>query len=153
MDPVKGGGTGPGFTWEQTLTDVTVSIELPAATQKRDLQLELRPTYIRAAVAQHEAQQPLVLIEGSLFGRVRTFESGSSWELVREKGKLVLVITLEKACKSVAPKFDYWRSVIPGQEEIDTHKLSREAEGLSLNMINPGDLDAMQMRNMGVQGF
>eukprot|EP00983_Pelagomonas_calceolata_P023933 753234-Pelagomonas_calceolata.AAC.8 len=38
-------------------------------------------------------------------------------------------------------------------EEIDTHKLSREAEGLSLNMINPGDLDAMQMRNMGVQGF
>jgi hypothetical protein len=24
-------------------------------------------------------------------------------------------LTLEKACKSVAPKFDYWRSIIPGQ--------------------------------------
>lgn len=39
------------------------------------------------------------------------------------------------------------------QDEIDTHKLDREAEGLGMNMINPGDLDAMQMRNMGVQGF
>jgi len=39
------------------------------------------------------------------------------------------------------------------QDEIDTHKLSREGEGLSMNMVNPGDLDAMQMRNMGVEGF
>ena len=27
----------------------------------------------------------------------------------------VLVLTLEKAFKSVAPKFDYWRSILPGQ--------------------------------------
>jgi len=28
MDPVKGGGSGPGFKWEQTLTDVTIFIEV-----------------------------------------------------------------------------------------------------------------------------
>jgi hypothetical protein len=27
-----------------------------------------------------------VIIKGGLFGRVRTFESGSYWELIKEKG-------------------------------------------------------------------
>lgn len=62
---------------------------------------------------------------------------------------------------TLAPSFEgmgchiYFQScTIPHlQDEIDTHKLDREAEGLGMNMINPGDLDAMQMRNMGVQGF
>lgn len=67
----------------------------------------------------------------------------------------MLHVTLEKAHASVAPKFDYWRSVVvgAGHNEVDTHCLSREDEGVGLQMVRPGQLDPVQMRHMGVKGF
>lgn len=65
----------------------------------------------------------------------------------------VLSITLEKVTASVAPKFDYWRAIIPGHHEIDTHKISAEEAGTGLQMLRPGQYDPVQMRNMGVRGF
>lgn len=74
----------------------------------------------------------------------------------------VLTLTLEKTFKSVAPKFDFWRALVPGHPEIDTHKLTREGVGakggggeggaaVGLSVLQPGQLDAYQMGNMGVR--
>ncbi|GFH16861.1 predicted protein [Haematococcus lacustris] len=40
---------------------------------------------------------------GELYGKVKGFQAGSFWELVKEGGKLMLILTLEKLTKSVAP--------------------------------------------------
>ncbi len=65
----------------------------------------------------------------------------------------MLNITLEKHSKSLAPKFDYWRAIIPGQHEIDTHKITNEEAGTGMQMLQPGQYDPVQMRNMGIKGF
>jgi hypothetical protein len=65
----------------------------------------------------------------------------------------MLNLTLEKQTKSLAPKFDYWRAIIPGQHEIDTHKISSEDAGTGLQMLHPGQYDPDQLRNMGLKGF
>lgn len=65
----------------------------------------------------------------------------------------MLILTLEKTSKSMAPKFDYWRAIIPGQHEIDTHLITSEEAGTGLQMLQPGQYDPDQLRNMGVKGF
>uniref|UniRef100_A0A7S0UTS1 Fibronectin type-III domain-containing protein n=1 Tax=Polytomella parva TaxID=51329 RepID=A0A7S0UTS1_9CHLO len=39
-----------------------------------------------------------------------------------------LVVTLEKRVPSVAPKFDFWRWVVEGEPEIDTHQFPSQGE-------------------------
>ncbi len=67
----------------------------------------------------------------------------------------MLNIMLEKSVKSMAPKFDYWRSVHPGfpELEIDTHKIESEGSnggGGGMQMLQPGQMDPAQLRAMGL---
>ncbi|GFH16862.1 hypothetical protein V8C86DRAFT_2489226 [Haematococcus lacustris] len=152
IDPKNGGGHAEGYTWEQTPSDITLMFELPPGTSKRDVRLALRQDWIRVELAP-AASPAKVLLEGELYGKVKGFQAGSFWELVKEGGKLMLILTLEKLTKSVAPKFDYWRAIIPGQHEIDTHKISSEEAGTGLQMLQPGQYDPDQLRHMGLKGF
>lgn len=63
----------------------------------------------------------------------------------------LLTVTLEKHVKSLAPKFDYWRSIVPGQPEIDTHQIVSESQGAS--MVQPGNMDPQQLHSMGLGQF
>lgn len=65
----------------------------------------------------------------------------------------MLNVILEKAVKSMAPKFDYWRSIHPGHPEleIDTHKIeAEEGGGRGMQMMQPSQMDPQQLRNMGL---
>ena len=68
----------------------------------------------------------------------------------------MLNIILEKATKSQAPKWDYWRSIHPGfpELEIDTHLLTPEdtgiAQGGGMRMVEPGKMNAAQLQAMGL---
>lgn len=63
----------------------------------------------------------------------------------------LLTVTLEKHVKSLAPKFDYWRCIVAGQPEIDTHQLVSEASGAQ--MLQPGNMDPQQLHSMGLGQF
>lgn len=68
----------------------------------------------------------------------------------------MLNFMLEKTHKSLAPKFDYWRAIIPNHpdhREIDTHKITSEEAGTGMQMINPSQMDPAQLRAMGLKGF
>ncbi len=60
----------------------------------------------------------------------------------------VLVVSLEKQVKSLAPKFDYWRSLVVGHPEIDTHQIV--SDGQATRMLDPTQLDPYQLHNMGL---
>lgn len=62
----------------------------------------------------------------------------------------LLAVTLEKQVKSLAPKFDFWRSLVTGHPEIDTHQIVSEANQQSARMLDPGQLDPVQLQNMGL---
>ncbi|MEW5307429.1 MAG: hypothetical protein WDW36_009826 [Sanguina aurantia] len=148
IDPIDGGGHGPGYTWTQNATEVAVAFELPAFTSKRDVSLTLGSESLTVAVA------GTVLLEGKLSGSVRGFDGGSLWEMVKEHGKMVLTVTLEKSHKSVAPKFDFWRTVVVGDlsvhREIDTHKIVGERDS-GAQMFNASQVDPQQLRDRGLR--
>ncbi|KAG2443291.1 hypothetical protein HYH02_009361 [Chlamydomonas schloesseri] len=152
IDPTihEGGGYGPGgpdksYGWTQTATEVCVSFKLPVGASKRDISLTLKPD--RLAVS----YKGDVLLDGELYGSVRSWENGSFWELTKEKaGHMLLAITLEKQVKSLAPKFDFWRSLVTGHPEIDTHQIVSEANQQSARMLDPNQLDPLQLQNMGL---
>jgi len=160
QEPKDGGGRGPRYTWSQSPVDVTLSFELPHGTSKRDVQINLSPNCRSLLVvvkkpADYADQWEKVLLQGDLYGRVSSFANGSVWEIVKEGGCLMLNITLEKAVRSQAPKFDYWRSVQPGNPEleIDTHLIVAERggeTGAGMQMIQPGKMDPDQLRAMGL---
>lgn len=152
LDPVEGGSTGPGYVWTQSASEVGITFEVPTGTTKKDVRLSLKPDYIRVELTLSPntleggaPQAPRCLLEGQLYEKVRSFENGSFWELSKESGKLFLILTLEKQSKSLAPKFDYWRSVVTGHPEIDTHKI--EGGGGGMQMVQPGMMDTAQLRN------
>ncbi|PNW74226.1 hypothetical protein CHLRE_13g590400v5 [Chlamydomonas reinhardtii] len=151
IDPTihDGGGYGPGgpdksYSWSQTATEVCVSFKLPPGASKRDIALSLKPDRLGVSY-KGEA-----LLEGELYGSVRSWENGSFWELTKEKDHMLLAVTLEKQVKSLAPKFDFWRSLVTGHPEIDTHQIVSEANQQSARMLDPGQLDPVQLQNMGL---
>jgi hypothetical protein len=62
----------------------------------------------------------------------------------------VLTVVLEKAVPSVAPKFDYWRAIVPGDHEIDTHAIVTDKDSEGPQVLQPGQYDPRQLRNMGI---
>ncbi|KAG2492801.1 hypothetical protein HYH03_008961 [Edaphochlamys debaryana] len=149
LDPTvaDGGGYGPGgpeasYRWTQNATEVCVSFKLPPGSSKREITLTLKPDSL---TVKHLNK---VLLEGELYGTVRSWENGSVWELTKEKDHVLLSVTLEKQVKSLAPKFDYWRMLVLGHPEIDTHQIV--SDGQSTRMLDPGQLDPYQLQNMGL---
>ncbi|GAX75432.1 hypothetical protein CEUSTIGMA_g2876.t1 [Chlamydomonas eustigma] len=165
QEPKDGGGCGPRYTWSQSPVDVTVSFELPLGTSKKDVQITLSQNCRSLSVvvkkpANYPGPWDEVLLQGDLYGRVSSFANGSVWEMVKEGGSVTLNITLEKAVRSQAPKFDYWRSVQPGHPEleIDTHLIVVERggggdNGAGMHMIQPGKMDPEQLRAMSLGSY
>lgn len=149
LDPAEGGGYGPGgpaesYTWTQNATEVCILFKLPLGANKREVGLALTPDSLKVAL------QERVLLEGELYGSARSWDNGSFWELTKERDHTLLSITLEKQVKSLAPKFDYWRSLVLGHPEIDTHQIVSDASAQPTQMINPAQMDPHQLHSMGL---
>ncbi|GIL92556.1 hypothetical protein Vretimale_18973 [Volvox reticuliferus] len=149
LDPTvaDGGGYGPGgpdksYSWTQTASEVCINFKLPPNATKRDVSLVLKPDSISVSFRGE------VLLEGELYGTVRGIGNGSTWYVERERDHMVLVVSMEKQVKSLAPKFDYWRSLALGHPEIDTHQIA--SDGQATRMLDPGQLDPYQLQNMGL---
>jgi len=111
------GGSEDNYRWDQTLSDVTISVPLPAGTRGKDLDVKIGKEKL---FVKHKAQAA-PLIDGPLFAVVKA--SDSMWNI--EDGKL-LVIELQKV-----NQMEWWKTVIKGHKEIDTTKITPENSKLS----------------------
>eukprot|EP00798_Chlamydomonas_sp_ICE-L_P010766 gene10766-17853_t len=109
-------------------------IKMPTAATKRDILLQLKGDYIKVEILKPPSgtsdAKTWVALEGKLYGKAASFENGSFWELVKDEGELIRILTLEKAVRSIAPKFDCWRSIQSDHPEleIDTHCIEHQLQ-------------------------
>lgn len=65
--PVSNGGVGPGYWWEQTLSDVTLYVRVPRGVGARDVEVAVATTHLRLAL--RGARAPI--IDADLRGAVK----------------------------------------------------------------------------------
>jgi len=114
--PTLCGGTGPGYSWDQTPESVELTVRLPAGAAARDVRVEVKPTRLRVTL------RGAVLVEGRTGGEVRAADEGDwEWELVDG----VLLVTLAKRRVSYSPE-EQWCCLLEGacHPQIDTQRMS-----------------------------
>jgi len=105
--PVGNGGVTDKYYWTQTLTELSVYVDVPPGTSSKDLEVSIRHSNLRIKLKKDA--EPL--IEGEF---PYTVSSDSMWTLEDQES---LVITLEKVVQT------WWRSVLKGDPEIDATKV------------------------------
>ena len=73
--PMNNGGVGPGYVWEQTLSDVTVLLTLPAAARASDVTCDVRARWLRVALR----GAPVPVVDAALYAPVRA--SDAEWSV------------------------------------------------------------------------
>ena len=101
------GGRTERYIWSQSVTEVTVQVNLRPETTKKSLKVSLESNHISVSYVGGE-----IIVEGKLFDRIKATDS--MWTI--EDGN-TLVITMEKAQENI------WKTVVVGDEEIDTTKV------------------------------
>ena len=144
--PIGNGGVTPKYYWTQTVTEATVYVDVPPGTRSKDISCLIQPRRLKlrvkgagvmpastAAATAAAVTSPAaaaanglagatpeedgdVIIDGELPSAVS--REDSMWSL--NDGKTV-VISFEKATRS------WWKSVVEGDPEIDTSKVSHSA--------------------------
>eukprot|EP00999_Lentomonas_sp_LEN2_P000360 NODE_1362_length_891_cov_17.556283_g1316_i0.p1 GENE.NODE_1362_length_891_cov_17.556283_g1316_i0~~NODE_1362_length_891_cov_17.556283_g1316_i0.p1 ORF type:complete len:217 (-),score=61.29 NODE_1362_length_891_cov_17.556283_g1316_i0:240-824(-) len=104
------------YKWQQTLEDVTVTIDLPEGTKSKDIDVKISKKKLKAGL---KGQPPV--IEGELRAAIK--EEDSMWSIVDKK---YLSIELQKVKTQ-----EWWKSVVMGAPEIDTTKIVPENSKLS----------------------
>ena len=115
QQPVKGGGSGPGYIWTQDepLNTLVMTIPVAKLTRAKELEVYVRPGQLRIANSGE------VLLEGPLHAEVVSTES--EWELVERDNGKDLVLMLPKKSENMP-----WPSIIRGHPEIDVRGLKRK---------------------------
>ena len=139
--PIGNGGVTPKYYWTQTVSEATVYVDVPPGTRSKDVSCRIQPRRLKlrvrgagatastTAVTSTATAAPAapnrsagaaapddgedVIIDGELPSAVS--REGSMWSL--NDGKTV-VISFEKATRT------WWKSVVEGDPEIDTSKVS-----------------------------
>jgi len=108
------GGTGPGYSWSQTSTEVLLYLTLPKPYERpRDLLVDFSAKRLSVKLKGE------VLLEGELRQLIKT---DSVWEVEKEDGAECsqLLLTMEKVLQpEFMEKKDRWSCVILGHPEID----------------------------------
>ena len=118
---VKNGNICAGYRWTQELTELTVSVELPPGTAKRDVVCKISPNTLECGL---RGQPPIV--EGTLHDRVRVDDC--MWQL---QDSHRLIVTLQKLVVDATHR-KWWPVLIKGEHEIDTSKCE---EGEATNLM------------------
>ena len=101
------GGVTEKYRWTQTISDLTVEMELPLeVASTKDLMIELRSTGMQVKV------RGTIVLDGEFSGKIDV--SGSTWMLEDLRR---VTFSLEKL------KEGWWTSVLVGDAEIDATKV------------------------------
>jgi len=103
------------YSWTQTLTEVTVSVPVPAGIKARDLQVVIKKDYLKVGV---KGQAPI--LDGDMSELVKIDDS--MWAM---EGSVV-EITLQKQ-----DGMHWWSRVLKNDEAINTQKVEPENSKLS----------------------
>lgn len=131
IEVVKNGNICKGYRWTQELNELTVSVDLPPGTTKRDVVCKFSMQNFTAGL---RGQPPI--IDGTLFAKVKVDDC--MWQL-QDSHKLIvtlqkLIVTSEEQC--------WWPCLIRGEPEIDTSKCET---GASTNlMVSQGQRISIQ---------
>ena len=121
VEVVKNGNVCAGYRWTQELTELTVSIELPPGTAKRDVVCKITSGTLECGLR----GQPSIL-EGALHEKVRVDDC--MWQL---QDSHRLIVTLQKLLVDASHR-KWWPYLIKGEPEIDTSKCE---EGECTNLM------------------
>jgi hypothetical protein len=148
--PIGNGGIGKGYTWTQTLRELTITIDIPANIRSKDIQCHISAKQLSVFILQE------MIIFGELEDVINVPES--MWTLTRDTSSNTtnlpatptatstighnnhsnnshIIITLEKIRET------WWKSVLLGEEEIDTNQVD------SVKNISDYDLETQQTIN------
>ena len=114
MEVVKNGNICAGYRWTQEMTELTVSVELPPGTSKRDVVCKITPENLVAGL---RGQPPIM--DGSLHAKVRVDDC--MWQL---QDSHRLIITLQKLIIDSTGR-KWWPCLIKGEPEINTAEVCR----------------------------
>eukprot|EP01091_Cochliopodium_minus_P009389 TRINITY_DN2305_c0_g1_i1.p1 TRINITY_DN2305_c0_g1~~TRINITY_DN2305_c0_g1_i1.p1 ORF type:complete len:177 (+),score=77.13 TRINITY_DN2305_c0_g1_i1:40-570(+) len=103
------------YKWQQTLSDVTITIDLEKGIKGKDLIVTIKPTTILVKVKSQETP----LLDGELFS---TIKKDDEWYITDGQ----LIIELNKQNKQ-----EWWKCVVKGDQEIDTQNIEPESSKLS----------------------
>lgn len=133
IDPVAGGGLGPGYSWQQTATEVQLEFPMLGCEGLKAKQVSVQLRTRRVAVKVHIPEGVANLLEGELSAPVKSLGEGSFWEIHKDAstGVTNLVLTLEKAKPVPSSAFDsqggkregVWSCVIVGHPKIDVTRV------------------------------
>jgi len=104
--PIGNGGITESYYWTQTLTEVSVYVDVSHGTRGKDVHCTITPSSLYVAV------EGVTLVSGKLDDGVKAEES--MWTLSTDAGSTCILITLDKRRKN------WWKSIIDGHAAIDT---------------------------------
>jgi len=115
------GGQCANFSWEQTLSDVTIHAPVPVGTKARDIVCTIGRSHL--VLKLKNAPQPIVDADypcdarngSEVWERVKAVDC--YWNLSTSSGQPTVSVYLEKERES------WWKSAVHGAEEIDTTKV------------------------------
>eukprot|EP00873_Tetraselmis_striata_P022475 jgi/Tetstr1/442739/TSEL_030828.t1 len=131
IDPVAGGGLGPGYSWQQTATEVQLEFPLLGCEGLKARQVSVELSARRMAVKVHLPEGVANLLEGELSAAVRPLGEGSFWELHKEGKVTNIVLTLEKSMPVPEKELGarrgkrdgIWSCVVMGHPQIDVTRV------------------------------
>lgn len=104
------GGSGEGYTWTQTLSEVAVSFTIPKGTPGKAIHCVTTETTISVGLKDKDER----ILEGELWAPVR--EQDCVWQVDKEAG--LLLLELEKKNRQ-----SWWECVVKGEPVIDLSKV------------------------------
>jgi len=114
LTPINNGGITDNYSWSQTAYDLTVTIQVPAQTIKKDISVQIKTNKLFVKIKES------VIVDGQLF--LDILNDSSMWYISNNK----IEIELDKL-----KKHEWWKCVIIGHPEIDTTKVRPNSEQIT----------------------
>lgn len=117
--PIGNGGKTDKYVWTQTLSEVTVTFQLPASTVSKQLNVELEPDHLVVAY-----KGGAEILSGNWHGKI--LSDDSTWTLEPTSTGKVLTLYIRKQSG-----MNWWSCVITGDPTIDVTAIQPESSSLS----------------------
>jgi hypothetical protein len=128
--PNKGnGGSGPGYTWTQTITELCVRVPIDSSVRGRDVSVELEDSQLIVAVA------GVVAVEGTLQEDVKP--DTLTWVIEDDSAARVVAVYVGKLREMA-----WWPCALRGHPEVDTAAI--QPENSRLDDLDGGTREMVQ---------
>jgi len=119
--PINNGAVYDNYSWTQSLQDLVVTVTVPAGTKAKFLTVDIQKKALKVAVKGQEA-----VVDGELEKSVKLEDCFWSIEDNPKEANRLVTITLSKS-----NQMEWWKTVVVGDEEINTQKVEPENSKLS----------------------